>query len=1045
MKIYEAAVRKPITTLLLFTGVVLLGLFSFQRLSIDLYPEIDPPYITVFTYYQGANAEDIETNVTRLIEDNLNTVSKLKRLSTLSHDNYSIVLMEFEWGTNLDDATNSVRDALSRIQRQLPTGTEQPVLFKFSTNLIPVLLFSVTAKESYPALREIIDDQIANPLNRIDGVGAISVTGGAKRQIRVEADPAKLEAYHMTIEQIGAAIQKENLNLPAGTLDIGNMNYPLRVEGEFSGSAVLPDLVVGQFGGKPILLRDVARVNDSLADATLVERRDGEPALRFTIQKQSGANSVKIAKEVLAMLPELQRNLPPDVKIEVLYNQAEFIQNSISSLAETVLYAGLFVALVILFFLGRWRATFIIVLTIPVSLIVAFIYLYLTGNSINIISLSSLSIAIGMVVDDAIVVLENITSHLERGSGPREAAIYGTNEVGLAVMAATLTVVAVFLPLTMTTGISGIMFKQLGWSVTIVILVSVVAALTLTPMLASKLLKARPKDFRATSNVVQRGINRILDALDNAYATTLTWVAKHRAVVIWSSAAIFILSLFLLPMIRTEFMPVSDNSRIAATITTVAGARTDYTGELADRLEAAIRKENPEIALIASNYGTADADNIFAAFGCVGTNIINLDIKLVKPEARKRTMNEVADRIRAVLQAFPEVEQLQVTPGGNNGGGMGGAPSIDVNVIGYDLDRTTAIAERLAEKMRAIPGTRDVKVKRDPYKMEYNIDFDRHKLAEYGLNTATAATFVRDRIYGMRASKFREDGKEYDIVVRYDKPFRETLADVENIQIANAQGGTIRLGDVARIEQFLAPPTIERENRQRIVTVTCGMNNGSMATIVDGIHQAMTELDLPNDIGYSIGGTAKDQQESSGDMLTLLVLVIVLVYIMMASQFESFKSPFIIMLSLPFSFSGVFIALLITNSTLNLISMIGAIMLVGIVVKNGIVLVDYINLLKARGYATLRAVIEGGRSRLRPVLMTALTTALGMLPLALSRGEGSEMWKPMGIAVIGGLVFSTLLTLIVIPAVYATMAASSARGMRRRQIKQLKREQQRLS
>jgi len=491
MKIYEASVRKPITTLLLFAAVVLFGLYSFQRLPVDLYPEIDPPYITLFTVYQGANAADIEQNVSKVLEDNLNTVANLKKLTSKSQDGYSLVSLEFEWGTNLDDATNSIRDAISRMQRLLPKDVESPLIFKFNTAMIPVLLLSITADESYAALRTILEDELVNPLNRIEGVGAISLSGGAKREIRVEVDPLQLEAHHLTIEQIGAAIQRENLNLPAGTLDLGNMTYPLRVEGEFKSSEALERIVVGQFNGHALYLADVARVNDSLADATIVERRDGQQALRLSVQKQSGANTVKVAEQVLAMLPTLQKNLPPDVRIETIFNTAEFIEQSIDSLAETVLLAALFVTLVVLFFLGRWRATFIISITIPVSLIATFIYLFVSGNSINIISLSSLSIAIGMVVDDAIVVLENITSHLERGSSPREAAVYGTNEVGLAVMAATLTVIAVFFPLTMIQGLSGIMFRQLGWSVTIVITISVIAALTLTPMLASRLLRAR--------------------------------------------------------------------------------------------------------------------------------------------------------------------------------------------------------------------------------------------------------------------------------------------------------------------------------------------------------------------------------------------------------------------------------------------------------------------------------------------------------------------------------------------------------------------------
>ncbi len=850
----------------------------------------------------------------------------------------------------------------------------------------------------------------------------------------VDVDPKRLEGYNLTVEQIGAAITRENINVPAGTLSTGNMNLALRIQGEFDASERLNSIIVGQFQGRNIRLDEVARVNDSLAEETLVVRRNGQRALRFSVQKQSGANAVKVVREVMAMLPELERNLPQDVEIATLFNTSEFIENSINALTETVLYAALFVTLVILFFLGRWRATFIIIITIPVSLIAAFIYLFVSGNSINIISLSSLSIAIGMVVDDAIVVLENVTTHLERGSSPREASIYGTNEVALSVIAATLTVVAVFLPLTMISGLSGIMFRQLGASVTLVIIISVLAALSLTPMLSSRILKLRPRDARAQGNVIQRTIEKILRALDYVYAQTLTWTTRHRAFVISFMALLFIGSMFLIPRLRTEFMPQSDNSRISITAKLATGVRVEYTGRIVDTIERLLNAQNPEINLLASTYGVASSDNLFAAFNGSGNNIIQLDLRLVKPDKRSRSMFTISDSVRAALKRFPEIESLTVKPGGNQGG-MGGAPTIDVNVFGFDLDRTTLIAEHLADFIRTIPGTRDVQVKRDPFKQEYNIEFDREKLALHGLNTATAATYVRNRMNGLVASKFREGGKEYDIRVRYDKAHRQSLADVENITLYTPSGAPFKLNEVASITEFYAPPYITRENRQRAITVSTGLHNASITTIVDAIWDEVYRLDLPSDISIGIGGTAKEQQDSQQDMGLLLVLVLLLVYIVMASQFESFKAPFIIMLSLPFAFSGVVLALLITGEALSLISMIGAIMLVGIAVKNGIVLVDYTNLLRERGYSTFRAVIEGGKSRLRPVLMTSLTTILGMVPLALSSGEGSEVWRPMGVAVIGGLTFSTLLTLLIVPAVYAAFAGREISVKRRKRLK----------
>lgn len=1042
MKIYEASVRKPITTILIFIGVILFGLYSMTRLPIDMLPEIDPPYISVVTFYPGASAEDIETNITKVLENNLNTVSDLKELTSTSMDNVSMLTMEFEWGSNLDEAANSIRDALSRVTRLLPDGVEQPTLLKFNTSMIPILQYVVTADESYDVLPELLEDVVANPLNRINGIGAINIDGGGERKVMVDVDPIKLEAYNLTVEAIGAVLASENANVPAGTLDLGNTTSALRVQGEFARSSVIKDLVVGQFQGKPVYLRDVAQVNDSLAKQEYVARCNGHRAVRVSIQKQSGANTVAVVKAVRAEMPHLIRNLPPDVKVQEAFNSAEEIQNSVNSLSESVVYAALFVVLVILFFLGRWRATFIIVLTIPVSLIAAFIYLNFSGNSLNIISLSSLSIAIGMVVDDAIVVLENITTHLERGSSPKEAAIYGTNEVALSVVASTLTIVAVFLPLTMISGFSGIMFNQLGMSVTIVISVSIAAALTLTPMLSSRILKARSKHFRAEGNVVQRGINWLLSKLDSGYARLLTFCTQHKAGVIIGATLVFVASMFLFSHIRKEFLPQTDGARVQATIHLTNGVRVEYTGALVEKIEKQLEAEIPEINLLSTSYGSAGSKNLFAAFNANGSHIINMDVRLVKSRYRHRDANEICDQVRAILAQYPEVEKMKVQVNSGRGGGGTGAQTVDINVIGYDLDRMTSVAEALAEKMRHVQGVRDVDVQRDPYKREFNIEFDRERLAIMGLNTATASQFVSHRINGMVATKFRENGKEYDVLVRYAEPFRQSVADVENITLYTKKGQPFKLREVATVRQIYSPPSIKRENRQRVVKVQCMLQQASIDRVVDAVWKATEEVPIPQEISIGVGGTAKDQAENNSDLMLLLVLVVVLVYIVMASQFESFRAPFIIMLSLPFAFSGVLLALWLTGNALNMISMIGAIMLVGIVVKNGIVLVDYTNLLRARGLSTMRAVVEGGKSRLRPVLMTSLTTILGMVPLAMSHGEGSEMWRAMGVAVIGGLSFSTLLTLLVIPTVYASFVAGGVRRSRRKQVKALKREQQ---
>lgn len=1032
MSIYEKAVKKPISVILIFTGVIIMGLFSLRYLPIDLYPEIDPPMVSIFTFYQGASAADIETNVTRILEDNLNTVNNLKELTSTSKDNTSLVLLEFEWGTNLDEATNDIRDALGRLETYLPDGVEKPIIFKFSTSMIPIMLLSATADESYPALTKILDEGIVNPLNRIEGVGAVSLSGGPRREVQVNVDPRKIEAYNMSVEQIGAVIGQENLNLPGGNLDIGSHTYPVRVEGEFKSSDELNHLVLGNFNGQVIRLGDVATVKDTLAETTIDERANGRVGARIVIQKQSGANSVEIAREVREQLPDLMKNLPPDVEIETIFDTSEFIENSINSLANTVMYAGIFVVLVVLFFLGRWRATFIIILTIPVSLIVSFIYLYTTGNTLNIISLSSLSIAIGMVVDDAIVVLENITHHIEKGSSPREAAIYGTNEVGLAVVATTLTVVAVFFPLTLVQGLSGIMFRQLGMIVTLVVIVSTIAALTLTPMLSSQMLRLMPPRKKGLANSVFGTFEKFLTWLDNFYERTLGYAVRHRIMIVIVSFVLFLASISLVSVVGTEFIPPADNARIEATVELPMSLRLEKTQKVAREIENIWQEKYPEIEVISTSAGVADEENIFSAFGENGSHIINFTLRLSNSSERERDIYLIGDLMREDLDSLTIIEDYTISPGGSSGGMGSGASTVEVIVSGYDLEETGRIADHFMDKMESMEGLRDIEISRDDPKIEYQLVLDREKLGIHGLSTSVVANAMRNRINGLIAAQYREDGDEYDVRVRFSEPFRESVQSIENILVYNQQGEAIRIREVGYVEEYMAPLSIERRNRQRVITVTGSLYDASITDVVNEINAEVENISLPQGVGIDIGGTAEDQQESFADLGLLLVLIIILVYIVMASQFESLRSPFIIMLTLPFAFTGVFVALFITGTTLNLISMIGAVMLVGIVVKNGIVLIDYINLLRDRGMSLVQAVVAGGKSRLRPVLMTTLTTILGMLPLAIGIGEGAEIWRPMGVAIIGGLTVSTMLTLVLMPVVYTMFGANRMKRERKR-------------
>lgn len=1034
MKIYESAVRKPISTVLLFVGVMVFGLFSLSRLSVDQYPEIEIPQISVITMYPGANAADIETNITRVLEDNLNTVNNLKKLTSKSQDNVSMITVEFEYGSDLNEGANEIRDVVSRVQSMLPDEVDYPTIFKFSTSMMPIMMLAVTAEESYPALSKILDDKLVNVLNRVDGVGAVSVIGAPEREVQVNVDPTKLDAYGLTVEQLGQIIAAENVNIPSGTIDIGNNTFNVKADGEFDLSDELRRVVVSNAGGRTVMLTDVAEIRDTLEKATMDERVNGQRGVRVMFQKQSGANTVNIVHEIQRRLPAIEQSLPRDVKMELIFEGSQEITDAIDSLSETVLYAFLFVVLVVMIFLGRWRATLIICMTIPVSLICSFIYLFATGSTLNIISLSSLSIAIGMVVDDAIVVLENITTHIERGSSPKEAAIYATNEVWLSVIATTLVVVAVFMPLTMVPGMAGILFRELGWIVSIVVCVSTTAAITLTPMMSAYLLRREGgvHDYRGLG-VIYKPVDRALAWLDAAYARALGWVVRHRRISVFTMMGLFVLSLGLITQVPTEFFPPSDNSRIAATVRLEQNLSVEYTARIARQIDSILYAEFPEVRLVSASAGANSSDNAFAAMQTTGSHIINYNIRLAEVETRDRSIYTISDLLRRKLDRIPEIREYTVTPGGQMGN-MSGSSTVDIKVFGHDMELTNAIATDLRDRMAQLEGTRDVRLSREDLRPEYNVVFDRDRLSYYGMNSATASQAVRNRIDGLVASKYREDGDEYDIVVRYAEPFRTRVEDIENITLHNAQGRPVKLREVGRVQEEFAAPEIQRENRQRVITVESSLGAGvALGDVVAEAQRLIDDYPLPDGVDLELGGTVEDQGDAFSDLGMLFVLIILLVYIVMATQFESLKFPFIIMFTIPFACTGVFLALWMTSTPLSLIALIGAIMLVGIVTKNGIVMVDYMNLLIERGAEVSEAVVAGGKSRLRPVLMTSFTTILGMLPLAIGTGAGSETWQPMGIAVIGGLTFSTILTLFIVPALYSILVNRSQRKAREQQ------------
>ncbi len=1033
MAIYKTAVQKPITTALIFVAVIIIGIFAYTKLPIDQFPQMDPPYVTVMTTYPGASASEIETNVTKILENNLNSVDHLKELTSQSKDNMSMVTMEFEWGCNIDEIVNDIRTYVDLCKDRLPDGCSNPIILRLSTSMMPIIQYSITADESYPALDKIIQDEIIPQLNRVDGIGNLSASGAPERYVYVYLDQDKLDAYGLSVESVGQIISAQNMNVSSGTVKLKKEQYQMEVRSEFVESSEINDLVVTTTrDGRQVYVRDIATVKDTIKELSLDEKTNGRECARLIVTKQTGGNTVQVCKDVRKEVARIQKTLPADVKIEMIYDSSESIESAVNSLEESIMYALVFVILVVLFFLGRWRAAIIIGLTIPISLIVAFIYLMLADSSLNIISLCSLNIAIGMVVDDAIVVLENISKHVDRGENPREAAIYATNEVWVSVIATTLVIVAVFVPMTMLPGMAGIMFKELGWIITIVCCTSTVIAISLTPMLCSKLLKALKIHVDEEGNLIEDDKNnktwydktvvRMLDWVDEKYATILSWCLNHKIFTFLILIAFFAASLVpaITGQIGTDFMKQQDNGRMTVKIELQRGTRIEETLRTARALEARFVELIPEIQLISTSAGSNDDAGMGALFSSTMNNTINMTIRTSKKYERETTIFQMAEIVRKELALHPEITDYNVsTPGG---GGMS-SNSVDIEIYGYDFDKTSELAEHFQYVCNHdVPGARDATISRDDERPEIKITVNKEKASRLGLTSAQIGSYLRNRVNGMLCGYLKEDGSEFEIYCRLMEKDRNSIQRIEDLTIPTPVGTTVKLSEVCEIGEYWTPPTIERKSRQRYVKVSVTPYETSLGELAARIQTVVDRTEIPQGVTVRLAGDYEDQQENFANMGMLGILIILLVYIVMASQFESFKKPFIIMFTIPFALSGVLIALWVTGQSLDMIGALGLVMLVGIVVKNGIVLIDYIDLLRERGWELNKAIAAAGQSRIRPILMTAMTTILGMVPMVLATGEGSEMWKPMGIVVIGGLLVSTLLTFFIVPTLYGAMS-----------------------
>ena len=1026
MKLPELGVQKPVTTLMFFLAVFMLGSVMVTQLPVDLMPEIERPTVTVVTTWEGVSAEDVESMVTKAVERALGTVNGLEEMTSATIEGVSSVTCEFAWGTNLDEASNDIRSNLERIREALPDDADAPVLRKFNTSQIPIQFYGITCNESIENLEELANNEIADPLKRLPGVGAVNLFGGLERQINVQLDPARLAGYGLVFDEVAAALAKENVTLPAGNVKVGRIDYTIRVPGEFAAPREIGDIVIRSAGGAIVRLRDVAEVEDGFAEETRLSNVMGRRAIMMMIQKRSGANTVETAREVTRELERnIQPTLPRDVEIHQIFDTSEQITQSIGNVAMTVRWAFVFVVLTAFFFLRSFRSSLIIALTIPFSLILAFIFLWTMDWTINIISMASLAIAMGMVVDNAVVVLENIATKVEKGTAPREAAMFGGEEVGTAVSASTLTTIVVFVPLIFLKGEAGIMFKQLGGLLTATLLASLVCALWLTPTLSSRLLQV-PEERRKRGRRLEAfhaWSERRFAALDGAYSGLLRRSLRARWPVVAAAVALFAGSVVLFLGLGSEYSPEDDNGRLMLRYQTPIGTRVEETAAVGQRiLEVALEEAGRDDVLVyAWRCGESGGMG-----GSGGSHIGHVMMRLVSQTQRDRTLKEIGRAVADVVAKWPEVQKINVDTAQMGPGG--GQKPIIIEVLGFDLDILQGIAEQVLAVVNTTPGAVDAEIGRDPGRPEIRVEIDRTKAAAHGLNVSQVANGVRTLFYGTTATAYRESDEDYDVVLRLAEPYRRTVADIAQSEIVLPGGSRIRLDSVAKVDERLGALQIDRRNQERMIQVTADVFGRSSGEVVRDLRRRLAEeVPLPSGIGIHFGGTAEDQEESFRQMGLMLVLGILLVYMVMAAQFESLLDPFLILFSIPFAFTGVAISLTLLRLTVSIMSYIGMILLVGVVVNNAIVLVDYVNLLRARGQSLSDAIVNAGRSRLRPVLITTLTTSLGMVPMILSRGEGAATWKPMAATIAGGLLFSMLITLVLVPTLYSLAHSRAAR------------------
>lgn len=1021
MNFPKFAVSRPVFVSIIFIIMGLFGLYSLKELPIDLMPDMEIPAISVITIYKGAGSEEVEEKVSKVIESALSSTAGMKSIYSRSMENVSTVTCEFDYGTDLSEATNKVRDLLNMSRSYLPDDIEEPLIFKFDFSMMPIMFLSVTSsKEDIRYKGDEIEDYISNFLERIPGVGSVITFNGMEKKIIISAEKQRLSAYNLTISDLVGTVQAENLSLPAGNIEIGDLDYTIRVPGEYKNIDEINETIVASTPSGLIKIKDVARVFWGAEDSRQFGIKDGENMVFMMVQKQSGANTVEIADAVTAKLEEIKTRLPDGFKVSILLDTSDFIKKMISSLASSVLTACFFVILVVVFFLRRVKSSLIVLLSIPASMIIAFAFLYGFGFTLNMVSLMSLSLAIGMVVDNSIVALDNIMRHLDEGKNKVDAAVDGTSEVGGAILASTLTTIVIFAPLFFVGGLIGILFGQLAGVVILTLTASLLAAMLLTPMVSAKILTKETNTNY--DNWFFRAGDRFLTSMENLYTKFIVTTLKNKKKTVIAAGIIFITSLVLVPVIGIDFMPESDEGMIQVEYEMPLGTKIDKTLTTAQHIERIMKEEIPKEYLLRTFMRGGPDDSGFSQ-KVQDTNTATVGAKLVSQDYRKENVKVFVNRIRArIVKEVPGIEKMDIkTSSGLSSIMSGSEKPVTVKLAHKDFGKINEAASRLQKELEKIPGLKDISNDSDSLKPQIEVKIDRIRASQVGLKTSMIGTAVRNAFYGNTASVYRKDGDEFEIMVKYKKADRTNLEQLKELEIKTLTGTTVKLKDVAEVKEGLTSLSVNRQNRERIVTIGARLeDNIAIGKIAIEVEKAIKNAEIPQDVEIIYGGNIKNQKENTGDLVLMLLLGIVLVYLVMAAQFESFVDPFIIIFSIPFAISGVIIGLLMTGHALSVPAFLGMIILVGIVVNNAIVLIDYTKIQKEKlKMTTDEALIYSGARRLRPILMTATTTICGMVPLAMMSGEGHETYNPMGVAVVFGLTFSTLVTLVLIPCMYS--------------------------